>query len=164
MRNPNCQVPGGQNWVQTKLFRKTYPIKTYRLIFCSPYYLFLSICSGGYTEEPFLCFLFELPSGPQQVQEPPRNHFLQVWSNPWLRGAGLWPKWGGVAVVGGLAQGFSLNRPHPGGGTQDTDFNSGFIKELLTQIFGDDFGGVRGHCDPLIGQKPFGGNRFSRLR
>ena len=44
-------------------------------------------------------------------------------------------------VVGGLAQGFSLNRPHPMGATQDTNFTKGFAKGIVPQIFGEDFGG-----------------------
>ena len=48
-------------------------------------------------------------------------------------------------MVGGLAQGFSLNRPHPRGeGTQDTDFNKGFDKGIAYKIFGEDFGGGSG--------------------
>ena len=40
--------------------------------------------------------------------------------------------------------------PTIGGGTQDIDFDKGFTKGIFTKIFGEDFGGVRGHCDPLI--------------
>ena len=52
-------------------------------------------------------------------------------------------------MVGGLAQGFSLHRPHPSGGTQDTDFIQGFVEGFVTKIFGEDFGAVRGTATPL---------------
>ena len=51
----------------------------------------------------------------------------------------------GVTVVGGLAQGLSINRPHHRGGTQDTDFNKGFTRGMFTKTFGEYFGGGQGN-------------------
>ena len=47
----------------------------------------------------------------------------------------------------------ATGHPTIGGGTQDTDFNKRFTKGIFTKIFGEDFGGVRGHCSPLIYDK-----------
>ena len=68
-----------------------------------------------------------------------------------IRPATLCLEYEGVAVVGGLAQGFSLNGPHPGGGTQDTDFNQGFTEGMFTN-FCDLFCKVSGSKTKVFGR------------
>ena len=56
-------------------------------------------------------------------------------------------------MVGGLAQGFSLDRAHPRGGYTDTDLNNGFTKGISAKIFGEDFGGGSGGtATPFLGE------------
>ena len=119
------------------------------------YFLYFPICSNRFPPLDHCILIFLLWS---RSYEPIVCYLPDLMAVAWLYTAEVsqvtnrnqWEIDEGVAVVGGLAQGFSLNRPHPRGGTQDTDFNKGFIKGIFTKIFGEDFGGVRGHCDSLM--------------
>ena len=80
----------------------------------------------------------EGPGGFRELREAGKNRFHLSW----------------YLLVPGVTSydRFSLNGPHPRGGTQDTDFNKGFTKGFFTKKYSAKIWGGQGDPDPLIFQ------------